>query len=186
MMSRIRKRSGLARGVVALALAAWIAAIGSASAATTTGTLAVTARVGGFCVFSTWPFGPGNYTLNFGVYTPAGGNLDVQTSLGVRCSSGVPFQVALNGGSTGNVSNRQMSSTTVPTEKLAYQLYTDAGRTIVWGDGTGGTAVATGTGGGFLVLRSFTVYGRVPDSTANQGAAPLNNYQDTVTVVVTY
>jgi spore coat protein U-like protein len=182
----IRNRSTFAKGAVALAFTACLAAGGAADAATTTGTLAVSARVGGYCVFSTWPFGPGNYTLNFGAYTPAGGNRDATTTLGVRCTNGVPFQIALNGGGSGSVTNRQMTSATAPTEKLGYQLYTDAARTIVWGDGSGGSVVATGTGGGFLALRSFTVYGRVPDSTANQGVAPLNNYQDTVTIVVTY
>jgi spore coat protein U-like protein len=186
MFSGARKRWTHARMAAALASAALLAASGNAGAATTTGTLAVAARVGGYCVFSTWPFGPGNYALNFGAYTPASGNRDATSTIGVRCTNGVPFQIALSGGGSGSVANRQMTSATVPTEKLAYQLYTDAARTIVWGDGTGSTAVATGTGGGFLALRSFTVYGRVPDSTSNQSAAPLNNYQDAVTIVVTY
>jgi spore coat protein U-like protein len=42
---------------------------------------------------------------------------------------------------------------------LNYNLYTDAARTIVWGDGTGGTVTVPGAGNG---TTRHPVYGRIP------------------------
>jgi spore coat protein U-like protein len=175
------RRAGLAR---AAAIAAMLLGVPAANAATATATLTVSARVGGFCYFS--GIFTTNFNLTFGAYAPAGGNRDVSATLGVRCASGVPFQIALNGGGSGSVANRRMSATGLPAEKLDYQLYTNAARTVVWGDGSGGSSVAVGTGGGLFAVRSFTVYGRVPDSPANQAAAPRTDYRDVVTITVTY
>jgi spore coat protein U-like protein len=156
----------------------------TANAATATGTLTVNARVGGFCYFS--GIFTTNFNLTFGTFTPAGGNRDVSATLGVRCTNGVPFQIALNGGGSGSVASRQMSATGLPAEKLDYQLYTNPARNVVWGDGSGGSSIAVGTGGGLFAVRSFTVYGRVPDSPANRAAAPRADYRDVVTITVTY
>jgi spore coat protein U-like protein len=56
---------------------------------------------------------------------------------------------------------------------LAYDLFRDAARTEVWGDGTRGTQVVVGLG-------RHVVHGRVP---ALQ-AVPTGQYSDTVTVTV--
>ena len=51
---------------------------------------------------------------------------------------------------------------------LSYNIYTDAARANVWGDGTGGTVtIASSTGTG--AAQNVTVYGRVP--TGQTGAA---------------
>lgn len=181
------RRGVFARTALALSLAMGIVVAQGATAATATGTLTVTARVGGYCLFSSSVFTfTSNFTLALGTYTPGGGNLDGATDFQVRCTNGVPFQVALSGGGAANILGRQMSATGLPAEKLAYQLYTNAARTIVWGDGSGGSSLATGTGGGFFAPRTFTVYGRVPDSGANPAAAPRPDYRDVVTITVTY
>jgi spore coat protein U-like protein len=98
-----------------------------------------------------------------------------------QCTANDSYSIALNAGTTTGASlgNRQMvlsgqSST------INYQLYTSAGRTTIWGDGTSGTAtlgaVATGSN------QTYTVYGLVPaQSTPMPGA-----YTDTVTATVTY
>jgi spore coat protein U-like protein len=169
-----------ARVAVALFLASGTLAAGSAAAATSTGTLGISASVGRNCLFSSGPF-----TLGFGTYTPGAGNRDRAATLRVGCTNGITFQVALNGGGTGNIANRQMSATGLPSEKLAYQLYTNAARTTVWGDGTSGS-VRTLTGRGVNRPQSLTVHGRIPDAAANQSAAPRNDYLDTVTITVTY
>jgi spore coat protein U-like protein len=167
-------------GVLTIALG--LAAAGGAQAAQTTGTLTVTARLGGSCRFN--PPSTTAFTLAFGTYTPTAGNLGASTTFRVQCSNGLAYQVALGGGGSGDVLNRQLTATGAPAEKVDYQLYADAAYTTVWGDGTGGTAIQAGVGGGGP--RTFTIYGRVPDSSANQNAAVRNDYRDTVTITVTY
>jgi spore coat protein U-like protein len=150
-----------------------------AQAATTTGTLTVTAAVAAVCQVS-------NATLAFGTYTPGNGNLNQQTDIGVRCTRGTGFTVALNGGG-GTIGARRMVSTGTPAEQLQYQLYTTAARTVVFGDGTTGSTVGgTGNGMGVPQTVNVTVYGQVPDNAANQGAAALADYTDTVQITVTY
>ena len=52
-----------------------------------------------------------------------------------------------------------------------YNIYTDAARTNVWGDGTGGTATIANTGTG--AAQNVTVYGRVPSGQTRSGRATM-------------
>ena len=62
---------------------------------------------------------------------------------------------------------------------LNYTLYSDSGRTAVWGQ-TIGTDTVAGTGNGSA--QSVSVYGRIPG-----GQAPVPaTYSDTITATVTY
>jgi spore coat protein U-like protein len=63
---------------------------------------------------------------------------------------------------------------------LRYNLYVDAARRRVWGDGdSGGTARITGQSDGRKAV-SFTIYGRIPDGqSVRQGS-----YRDSVKVSV--
>jgi len=169
------------RGRVAgIALAVGLAFGPATQAATTTGTLTVTAAVAATCNVA-------NASVAFGTYNPGGGAVNASTQIGVRCTKGTPFTVSLNGGGSGNISGRQMSSTGTPAEKLDYQLYTNAGRTVVFGNGTTGSTVAgTGAGMGVPQTQNVDVYGQLPDSAANQGAAALSDYTDSVQITVTY
>jgi spore coat protein U-like protein len=63
---------------------------------------------------------------------------------------------------------------------LNYSMYTTAGRTTVWGDGTLSTVTQAGTGNG--TGQALTVFGRVP--TGQYVTA--GSYTDTVTATVTY
>jgi spore coat protein U-like protein len=63
---------------------------------------------------------------------------------------------------------------------LGYQLYLDAGRSSVWGDGSASSSTSSGTGTGSA--QTLTIYGRLP-SLAN--VVP-GSYTDTVTVTVSY
>jgi len=63
---------------------------------------------------------------------------------------------------------------------LEYNLYTDAGRTTVWGDGTASSVTAAGTGSG--AQQSLTVYGRIPASQS----VPAGSYSDTVTATINF
>ena len=121
--------------------------------------------------------------LAFGVYPPFSGTpTDSTGEVRVQCSSGFTglYTIALNAGlnSGGSFANRQMAS---GANRLSYQLYRDAARTSVWGDGTGGTSTVSTLCTNNCNDR-VTVYGRVP---ALQHVAP-GAYVDTVTVTVTY
>ena len=68
---------------------------------------------------------------------------------------------------------------------LNYNLYTNSARTIVWGDGTGGSSAQTLSGGtvsGGLRRFSRTVYGRIA-AMQNVGAA---SYSDTIVMTVIF
>jgi spore coat protein U-like protein len=62
---------------------------------------------------------------------------------------------------------------------INYSLYTDNGRTTVWGN-TVGTDTVSATGSG--ASQSYTVFGRVPAQTTPAPAT----YTHTITVTVTY
>lgn len=98
----------------------------------------------------------------FGNYVPAdAAPLDVTGDVDIRCT-GRPgiFLVSLSPGGSGNYAARSMLSGAFA---LAYNLYRDVARTLVWGDGTGGSVLHGG-----VKLRSgredfsLPVYGRVP------------------------
>ncbi len=89
----------------------------------------------------------------------------------------IPYSISLSRGNSGTYTDRRLIS---GSEFLLYNLYRDAARTIVWGDGTGGTQVATGQ---YNILRIFfNVYGRIP---ALQDAA-VGVYSDTIVITVNY
>lgn len=126
-------------------------------------------------------------SVAFGVYNPASATpTDSTGTITLSCTaSGFTVLPAINingnaGGAGGNVSNRRMVS---GANTLSYQLYTNAVRNILWGDGTnGGFSISTSlsfTNSGSV---SATVYGRIP---ALQSALP-GNYADTITVTVNY
>ena len=118
------------------------------------------------------------------VYNPASGTALVRSStVTVSCTllSGLGgYSVAASAGA-GTYGNRVMSKSG---STLRYQLYLDAGLTTVWGDGTGGTSVVSGSslvpvlGGSF----SFTVWSEsLPGLPVSPGT-----FTDSVTVTLQY
>src|SRR5690349_4483422 len=100
-------------------------------------------------------------TLNFGNQGILSTNVDQTSTIQVTCTNTTPYNIGLDAG-TG-------SGATVTTRKLTsggatvnYTLYSNSGRTTVWGN-TVGTDTVTGTGNGSG--QNFTVYGRVPPQT---------------------
>ena len=102
--------------------------------------------------------------VNFGNYDPqAAGPDDSTGTVSVRCfffDSAVD-SIALSTGGSGTFLPRRMNGGAF---NLSYNLYTTAGRTIVWGNGSGGTQTVTpaGTFGFPFVNYAATVYGRIP------------------------
>ena len=155
---------------------------GQADAVTATNTFTVSATVLKACTVNAT-------NINFGNYTPGGGALTGNSTISVKCSKSTPYTVALNAGSTagGSYAQRLMA---YGAETLQYNLYTAATFATVFGDGTAGSATGAGTGTGLgAAAQTYTAYGRLVDSVANQNAAPnaaASTYTDTVTVTVTY
>ncbi|MDB5580994.1 MAG: spore Coat Protein domain protein [Bradyrhizobium sp.] len=95
-------------------------------------------------------------------------------NISVACDATTSFTIALDTG-IGSFAQRTMAGNAVP---LRYNLYVDATRLIVWGDGSGstGTVSSTATGG------NFAVYGRIP---AGQNVTA-GSYSDTIVVTISY
>jgi spore coat protein U-like protein len=123
---------------------------------------------------------------NFGTYIPGTPvPLDATGSISVRCR-GNPrnsqpnyYVLRIDGGITGDPSNREMRQGVNP---LAYNLFKDAARTGIWGDGTNGTTPVIQA----ITQRNFTinhtVYGR---TYANQDPQ-VGAFQDVVTVTIEF
>ena len=162
-----------------LSVAVLLAVAGSAGAATKTETFTVSAAVDGNCVIFT-------NDLAFGPFDGAT-DLTQTATISVRCTSGTPYEVELSPGASGDYNTRTMSDGGTPANTLAYNLYTDAGHTLVWGDGTtSGTDSESGVGTGLSAAQTqnHTVYGELV--AAGNEDAPVGNYSDTITATVVY
>ena len=110
--------------------------------------------------------------VSFGNYDPLGHTaLDGVGNVNVSCDAPTSFTVSLGTGN-GTVEDRRMTGAPA---QLAYNLYKDPSRLLVWGDAGGGVS-SNGTN------VDLTVYGRIPGS---QNVEP-NVYADSVTVTVTF
>ncbi len=143
--------------------------VGNAHAATATGNMVVTATVLDTCLLVVPP------TMVFGNYSAS--VIDAQSDITVTCTGTTSWDIAIDAGGSADIAARTMSE--VGGDTLTYQLYTDASRSTVFGDGTTGSKV-TGTGSG--VLQTVPIYGRLPASQYSDIGA----YTDTVTVTLTY
>ncbi len=159
------KRMSLVAGAVAgLALAS-----GAAQAqTTTTDTFDVLIQIDAFCAITN----PTN--LDFGTNTLLNANIDQSSTFDVQCTNTTPFDIGLDQGLNFTTTRRMDDGAT---NFVEYALYSDAGYTTAWDD-TANLVSDTGDG----TANTFTVYGRVPPQTT---PAP-GNYQDTVTIEVTY
>ncbi|MCA3846503.1 MAG: spore coat protein U domain-containing protein, partial [Burkholderia sp.] len=117
--------------------------------------------------------------VSFGTASVLSGALTATGSITAQCTNGDAWKIALSGGSTGNVTARGMQRSGGG-GTINYGLYTDAARSIPWGDGTGGSSTATGVGTG--TSQVVTVYGAVPAQTT---PAP-GNYSDTITATISF
>lgn len=106
--------------------------------------------------------------LDFGTYNPLGAsNADAIGNVSVQCGAliagvTISYEVTLGAGMSGAYTGRTLSS---GTDTLTYNLYTDASRTTIWGNGSSGTGTITN---GYLLqllaprVDDFPIYGRVP------------------------
>jgi spore coat protein U-like protein len=128
--------------------------------------------------------------LAFGSYDPlAASALDSTSTVTVTCSKTaagserVNYTLTASTGAGGSYASRAMFQAS---ERLAYNLYQNSARTTIWGNGSGGSSIITGSFnlsiGTPTRTRNHTVYGRIPPS---QNAAS-GSYSDTLVVTLTF
>lgn len=118
--------------------------------------------------------------LNFGNYNPLRATaLNRTGQLTIRCSGTGAFSVALSTGDSGSFTLRYMLSGATG-NPLGYNLYTDAARSIIWGDGSGGSQTVSRAFNNNRVR--LNVYGRIP---AQENVAA-GNYRDSITASITF
>ena len=123
--------------------------------------------------------------VGFGAYDPTAPTADdVTGNISINCVGVAALlgsiDVTLSPGISGAALARQLRQSG---HQLNYNLYTDNARTIVWGDGTGGTSkVSTPLNGLLSFSVSVPVYGRIP---ARQWVAA-GPYSDSVVVTISY
>lgn len=120
--------------------------------------------------------------VSFGTVTRLTSPINATTNATVTCTSGAPWTLAMNAGSTpGNTyASRRMSLGGSGPGAVQYQIYRDPGPANVWGNGTMGTVTRTGTGAG--TPQSIPIYLQVP----TQGPQAEGIYSDTVTATLTF
>ena len=120
--------------------------------------------------------------LSFGAYDVFGPTVDAAGSLSYSCTGVLPGDtvvISLDIGSAPSFTPRQMQSGPY---KLDYNIYLDATRISIWGDGTGGSVLY-----GPLVppeaLPVFVpIYGRIPSGQD----ARVGTYTDTIIVTMSF
>jgi spore coat protein U-like protein len=118
-------------------------------------------------------------TIVFGTYSQ-GTAINVTGTITVTCTSGTTYHVSLNAG-LGNgatITNRLMSGGTGGNNTMSYGMFSNAARTLNWGNSSGtGWVAGTGTGR----AQAITVYAQVPAT--DFGA--LGSFSDTITASIT-
>lgn len=115
----------------------------------------------------------------------AGTEITAMGTVTINCTSGASYDIALGAGlgAGATVAARYLTNQTsgMSDQKLEYKLYSDNSRTVLWGDGTGGTTKVAGTTTG--ADQAHTIYGAV---TGAQTGRKVGTYQDTVVVTLTF
>jgi spore coat protein U-like protein len=143
-----------------------------AEASTANGSFNVQVTIAATCVVTSAT------NLDFGTQGVLASNIDQTSAINVTCTNTTPYNIGLDKGlNGGSVTTRQMKS--AGPALINYSLFSDAGRTVNWGNTVGtDTVAATGIG----AAQPFTVYGRIPPQTSPLAAV----YTDTITITVTY
>ena len=171
-MSAISKLRSRLSVTGALAAACLLQSVGPSSATTTTTTFTATITLAATCLINSAS------ALNFGSAGVLTANVDQTSTIAVQCTNTTPYNIGLDAG-TGTGATVAVRKLSTGSATVNYTLYSDSGRTTIWGN-TVSTDTVAATGNG--ASQSYTVYGRVPAQTT---PAP-GTYTDTVTVTVTY
>jgi spore coat protein U-like protein len=118
--------------------------------------------------------------VNFGSYSVYSATpTDSTGSITFRCGFfDFNISISLSQGQSGTFFSRRMRK---GGEQLSYNLFRDAARTSVWGNGTGGTTQYTNTWSLGQTI-TLTIYGRVdPGADVSAGS-----YSDTVSAIINF
>lgn len=107
----------------------------------------------------------------YDVYSPT--PLTSTGSIRLACPGSPNPRIALSAGNSGTYAWRELRS---GAERLRYNVYQDSSMTLIWGDGTDGSAIYTASSGNATV----TLYGRIP---AGQDAAA-GDYSDSLLATI--
>ncbi len=125
-------------------------------------------------------------TLNFGSYDPLETSpVDSVGNLTYFCSQPVPFvTITIDRSGTENVHSRRMinNSGGQDTDALLYNIYLDAARTAIWGDGTQGSQIWSTPSPAVRTRVNVPIYGRIP---AGQNIG-VGSYGDTLMITINY
>lgn len=119
-------------------------------------------------------------SVNFGAYDiGSAATLDSTGSITLQCTESTPVTVTIGPSLVSGALVPRSMNLVSGSDALNYNLYTDAGHSSIWGDGTQGTAtvVSSVTAG---IPRNETIYGTAP---AGQNVA-VGSYSDTLTVTI--
>jgi spore coat protein U-like protein len=133
----------------------------------------------------------GGASIDFGPYHPlslpgrlASADVDSTGSVTVSCSGltqGVNYTLKLDGGRSNSISARRMGGTGGGSD-MAYNLYTNATRSLVWGDGSSGSALSGSLGAG-TNSHTHTFYGRIP---GGQNSVIPGGFSDLLVITLEY
>ncbi len=106
---------------------------------------------------------------------------DSTGTVGYQCLLPLSVQITLSTGASATFTPRKMVK---GAERLNYNFYRDAGRSLIWGDGAGGTSFYSGTVGALQLGTTInvTVYGRIPP----QQDVSAGTYTDTITATINF
>ena len=160
------------RKIIMMAAGAAALSASPAFAATDTDDMLVTATVIDSCTVTASP-------MAFGTLTTLGSaNIDSSATIALACTPDAAYDVSLDSGlNAGGGSQRQLVNGADATQRIDYDVYSNAARTTAWN--TTATVTGTATGG----VATLTAYGRIP---ASATAVTAGSYSDSVTVTVTF
>ena len=124
-------------------------------------------------------------TLNFGNYDPLETSpVDSVGNLTYFCSQPVPLvTITIDRNGAQNVLNRRMvNSGGQNADSLLYNIYLDAARTAIWGDGTQGSQIWSTPSPAAHTRINLPIYGRIP---AGQNVS-VGSYGDTLMITINY
>ncbi|MFZ1744249.1 MAG: spore coat U domain-containing protein [Pontixanthobacter sp.] len=162
------------RKLIMLAAGAAALSASPAFAGTDSDDMLVTATVINSCTVTASP-------MAFGTLATLGSaNIDTSASVVLACTPNAAYSVSMNLGlNAGSTTQRELVNSGNSTQRIPYEIYTDAARTNSWGTAVGNVVAGTATGG----AASLTAYGRIPSTAA---AVSAGSYSDTVAVTVTF
>ncbi|MGO9446275.1 MAG: spore coat protein U domain-containing protein [Thiobacillaceae bacterium] len=120
--------------------------------------------------------------LNFGTVPSTQANISATNNVTVTCTNTTPYFIGMSPSNGNTAGAGTMSGITIPTNKVAYQLYSNVGLTTVWGNTATSSSVGNGVGGtGNGTSQSIPVWAQAPSA----NYVP-DSYVDTVTINVNY